>query len=318
MALFLTEQEVDSLLTMDAAIAVLEEGFRHQAAGAASNSPRRRIRMGSGMLHFMAAADRSTGVTGMKWYGGFGSGGTRFHVQLSDSETGELLAVMEAGRLGQVRTGAASGVATKYMARPDARTVGVIGSGYQAETQLEAISRVRSVERVRVYSRTPERRSAFADKMAASLGIEVIAVDSAKDCVADADVVAVITSASSPALKGNWLADGVHVNAAGGNHWLRRELDGRAVARASVIVADDVEQARIECADLIHPVERGELTWQKVRELWEVVSGTAAGRNSPDEITLFESQGIALEDISAGYHVYRLARERGVGTEVPS
>ena len=316
MALFLTEEDIGSLLTMDAAIEALEEAFQHQAAGTALNSPRRRIRMGGGMLHFMAAADRSTGVTGMKWYGGFG-GGMRFHVQLSDSETGELLAVMEANRLGQVRTGAASGVATKYMARPDARTVAMIGSGYQAETQLEAICRVRPVERVRVFSRTPERRNAFAARMAAGLGIEVTAVASAEDCVADADVVAVITSATSPVLKGEWLPEGVHVNAAGVNHWLRRELDGRAVARANFIVADDVEQARLECADLIHPVEQGELTWQRVRELWEVVSGSAAGRTAPNDITLFESQGIALEDIAAGYHVYRLAQERGVGTEAP-
>ena len=316
MALFLTEEDVGSLLTMDAAIEALEEAFRHQAAGTALNSPRRRIRMGGGMLHFMAAADRSTGVTGMKWYGGFGEG-MRFHVQLSDSETGELLAVMEANRLGQVRTGAASGVATKYMARADARTVAMIGSGYQAETQLEAICRVRPVERVRVFSRTAERRETFAARMAASLDIEVKAVGSAEECVADADVVAVITSATSPVLKGEWLPEGTHVNAAGVNHWLRRELDGRAVARSSVIVADDVEQARLECADLIHPVERGELTWQRVRELWEVVSGSAAGRTSPNDITLFESQGIALEDIAAGYHVYRLAKERGVGTEVP-
>ena len=301
---------------MNAAIKALEDAFRHQAAGTASNSPRRRIRMGGGMFHFMAAADRSTGVTGMKWYGSFGPGGPRFHVQLSDSETGELLAVMEAGRLGQIRTGAASGVATKYMARPDARTVAVIGSGYQAETQLEAICRVRPVERVRVYSRTQERREGFAGRASSSLGIEVTAVDSPEACVEDADVVAVITSATSPALKGDWLDEGAHVNAAGGNHWLRRELDGRAVARASVIVADDVEQARLECADLIHPIERGELTWQRVRELWEVVSGTVAGRTSPSDITLFESQGIALEDIAAGYHVYQLARERGVGTEV--
>ncbi len=317
MALFLTENDVDGLLTMDAAIEALEEAFRHQAAGTASNSPRRRIRMGGGMLHFMAAADRSTGVTGMKWYGGFGAGGTRFHVQLSDSETGDLLAIIEAGRLGQVRTGAASGVATRYMARADARTVGVIGSGYQAETQLEAICRVRPVERVRVFSRNPERRNAFADRSAASLGIEVTAVDSAEECVRDADVVAVITSATSPVLKGDWLAEGAHVNAAGGNHWLRRELDGSAVARASLIVADDAEQARLESADLIHPVERGALTWQRVRELWEVVSGAVAGRASPSDVTLFESQGIALEDIAAGYRVYRLARERGVGTEVP-
>ena len=317
MALFLTEEDVGSLLTMDAAIEALEEAFRHQAAGTALNSPRRRIRMGGGMLHFMAAADRSTSVTGMKWYGGFGPGAPRFHVQLSDSESGELLAVMEAGRLGQVRTGAASGVATKYMARPNARNVGMIGSGYQAETQLEAICRVRQVERVRVFSRTAERRETFAARMAASLDIEVKAVGSAEECVGDADVVAVITSATSPVLEGEWLPEGTHVNAAGVNHWLRRELDGRAVARSSVIVADDVEQARLECADLIHPVERGELTWQRVRELWEVVSGSAAGRTSPNDITLFESQGIALEDIAAGYHVYRLAKERGVGTEVP-
>ena len=152
--------------------------------------------------------------------------------------------------------------------------------------------------------------------MAPRLGIEVAAVDTAEECVKDAEIVAVITSSSSPVLRGEWLAEGVHVNAAGGNHWLRRELDGEAVARASLIVADDVEQARIECADLIHPIERGELTWQRVRELWEVVSGAVPGRPEAEGVTLFESQGIALEDIAAGFRVYRMAQERGIGARI--
>ncbi len=318
MALFLTEEDVDGLLTMDAAIDALESSFRHQADGAAANIPRRRVRLGGGMWHFMAAADAALGVTGSKTYGALGPGGSRFYVHLNDSNTGELLALIEAGRMGQIRTGAASGVASKYMARGDAHTVGVIGSGYQAETQLEAVCRVRDIHAAKVYSRTPERRRGFAQKMTERLGVEVTAVDTAEQCVKDADVVAVITSASSPALRGEWLADGAHVNAAGGNHWLRRELDGKAVARASLIVADDVEQARVECADLIHPVERGALTWQRVRELWEVVAGAVPGRTSPDDVTLFESQGIALEDIAAGFRVYSLARERGVGVEIAS
>ena len=314
--LFLKENDVEELFSMDIAINVLEKSFRHQALGKASNSPRRRIPLGHGMFHFMAAADINLGVLGMKSYSTFKDGKARFYVYLNDSATGDLIAVIEADRMGQIRTGAASGVATRYMARDDSKDVGIIGSGYQAETQLEAICRVREIEIARVYSRTPSRCQDFAKRMASKLDINVIPVDSAEKCVENADIVSVITSSSSPVLKGEWMIDGTHINAAGGNHWLRRELDGNTVTRANVVVTDDVEQARIECAELIHSVERGTLTWHRVRELWEVASGAVLGRTGSRDITLFESQGIALEDIAAGFELYTMAKDLGVGTEL--
>ena len=314
--LFLTENDVEELFSMDIAIDVLEKSFRHQASGKASNSPRHRISLGHGMFHFMAAADTDLGVLGMKSYSTFRDGKARFYVYLNDSSTGDLIAVIEADRMGQIRTGAASGVATKYMARGDSKGVGIIGSGYQAETQLEAICRVREIEIARVYSRTQSRRQDFAKRMASKLDLDVIPVDSAEECVENADIVSVITSSSSPVLKGEWVINGTHINAAGGNHWLRRELDGNTVTRANVVVTDDVEQARIECAELIHSVERGTLTWQRVRELWEVASGAVSGRTGSRDITLFESQGIALEDIAAGFKLYTMAKYLGVGAEL--
>ena len=317
MALFLTEEDVGSLLTMDMALAAVEEGFKLQAEGKATNSPRSRLRLPNGVFNFMSAAAPGLGVMGLKAYAATRGNPVRFHVQLSSTETGELLAIMEASTLGQVRTGAASGVATKYMAREDASTVGIIGTGYQAMSQLEAVCGVRNISVAKVYSRTPERRETFATEMSERLGITVSAVDSAESCVADSDIVITITSSSKPVLNGEWLTPGTHMNASGANHWMRTELDGEAVKRASIVVTDDVEQAKLECGDLLYPVERGIIRWEQVRNLSEVIAGRAPGRNAPDDITLFESQGLALEDIATGIRVYELARERGVGQELP-
>jgi ornithine cyclodeaminase/alanine dehydrogenase-like protein (mu-crystallin family) len=265
----------------------------------------------------MAAAAPGLGVMGLKAYAVSQNAQPRFHVHLSDADTGELLAIIEASRLGQVRTGAASGVATRHMARKDAYTVGIIGSGYQAQTQLEAICRVREIRAARVFSRTPEHRERFASEMSVRLGIAVTAADSAEVCVRGSDIVVTVTSSSTPVLSGEWLSPGAHVNAAGANHWLRRELDDGAVRRANVVVADDVEQARLECGDLIYPIERGILRWEQVHSLSDVIAGRAMGRANEGDITLFESQGLALEDIAVGIRVYRLARERGIGRELP-
>ena len=316
MALFLTEDDVAGLLTMDMALEAVEEVFRLQAEGKATNSPRSRLRLPSGVFNLMSAAAPGLGVMGLKAYAVTRGNPTRFHVQLSSTETGELLAIMEASTLGQVRTGAASGVATKYMAREDASTVGIIGAGYQARSQLEAVCGVRDISAAKVYSRTSERRETFAAEMSERLGIAVSAVDSAASCVGDSDVVITITSSSRPVLNGEWLTPGTHINASGANHWMRTELDGEAVKRASVVVTDDVEQAKLECGDLIYPVERGIIRWEQVRNLSEVIAGRATGRNAADDITLFESQGLALEDIATGIRVYELAVERGVGQEL--
>ena len=313
LALFLTEGDVNELLTMNVALEAVEQAFRAQSEGEATNSPRTRLRLPNGVFNLMSAAAPGMGVMGLKAYGVARGSPTRFHVQLSSTDTGELLALIEGSALGQLLTGAASGVATRYMARRDSSTVGIIGAGYQARTQLEAVCLVRDIKTAKVFSRTPERRETFASEMSSKLDLPVTAVDSAQACVESSDVVITITSSSNPVLMGEWLEPGTHINAAGANHWMRRELDDEAVRRADIVVTDDIDQARIECGDLIYPVERGVIRWEQVGNLSDVIAGRAPGRTGETDITLFESQGLALEDIAAGLRVYELARERGIG-----
>lgn len=320
MAIFLTEQDVTELLTMDATIAALEEAFRLQASGAASNQPRRRVRAAGATLNVMSAAIgefRSfKGLLGLKSYS-VTRHGAIFHITLYDAESGKLLAFMEGDRLGQMRTGAASGVATKYMARSDARTVGIYGAGWQARSQLAAVCAVRPVSKVRVYSRRAERRERFAEEMRAELGIDDIrAVDSPEQAARDVEIIITISSAKDPVLEGKWLSPGVHINAAGSNSLLRREFDDETIVRASSIVVDSIDQARFEAGELATAVEKGLLVWERARELRAVVSGEVAGRRSDDEITLFKSLGLALEDVATAAVVYELARERGLGREI--
>lgn len=316
MALFLSDQEVAQLLPMDECIDVLEEAFAHAGTGKVDNRPRNRIRMPGGFFHFMVASNEGHGVFGYKAYPSF-AGGAKMIVMLYDYETGALLSCMEGGRLGQIRTGAASGLATKYMAKKDAATVAVIGSGFQARTQLEAVCAVRDIKGVKVFSRKEERRTAFAERSSETLKVDVKAVESAQECVEGADVVIVITSAREPALLGEWLSPGAHVNAAGGNHWMRREVDEETVLRSEVIVVDDLDQAKIECGDLMWLEPRGSFRWDMAKELQDVVAGRVNGRPSEESITLFESMGLALEDIAAAHLVYNKAKAQGIGQELP-
>ena len=313
--MYLTESDVESLLTMEIALDAVEGVFRERGEGRATNRPRYRLPFGGGSLQVMSAAAPGLGVAGLKVYSAMRTG-SRFHVHLYDTDTGSLLAIIEANQLGRVRTGAASGIATKYMARDDVSTVGIIGCGYQAGTQLQALCAVRDIGSVKAFSPTVERRDSFASEMTAALGIPVVPVASAEEAVVEADVVVTITSASRPVLEGKWLRPGTHINAAGGNHWMRRELDEVAIRRADVLVVDDREQAKIECGDIISPVERGVVLWEQVAEISDVVTGKVAGRQSDEQITLFESDGVALEDIATGLRIYELARERGVGSSL--
>ena len=318
MTLFLNEQEVVQLLPMNECIEALDRAFAHAGAGVVDNKPRSRIRMPGGFFHFMAAADGGQGVFGYKAYPSFaGPGGAKMIVMLYDYQSGELLACMEAGRMGQIRTGAASGLATRYMARCAASTVAVIGSGFQARTQLEAVCAVREIKQTRVFSRRQERREDFAKRSSERLGVDVQPVESAQECVEGADIVIAITSAREPVVLGDWLAPGAHINAAGGNHWLRREIDETAVLRSELIVVDDLEQARIECGDLMWLEARGTFRWDMAHELQDVVAGRVPGRLSQEGVTLFESMGVALEDIAAAELVYRKAKEQGIGQQLP-
>lgn len=311
--LYLCEAEIERLLTMEVALEAVESAFRAVAAGRVHNLSRQRLHPASGVyFHTMAAADETCGYFGAKLYSS-SPAGTRFLVPLYRAETGVLVALLEADALGRMRTGAASGVATKYMARPEAARVGLLGSGHQAPTQLEALARVRRLESVRVYSPNPERRRAFADKMGPALGLRVEAVTSAEAAVRETDIVVVVTNARQPVLEGAWLAPGTHINAVGANFPQKRELDDAVVARAARIVVDSREQAQLEAGDLIGPFEGQPERWQQVHELSQVVAGQVSGRGGPEEITLFKSNGVALEDVTAAARVYERARAEGVG-----
>lgn len=315
MTLLLREADVAALLKMDDVLAAVEEGFRAMGEGRAVNQPRSRSITPSGRLHVMHAAVPDLGWLGLKSYAAT-PGGARFLAILYRLEDGEAAAIIEADRLGQMRTGAASGVATKYLARAEAGALGVIGTGWQARSQIEAIARVRPVALVKVYSRSRERRESFAEEMIAELGAEVVAADSAEDAVDATDIVVTATTAREPVLRGAWLRPGMHVNAVGSNDASRQEVDAEAVRRSDVIVVDALDQAKIECGDLIAPARDGDPVWDRTVELGAIVAGKNPGRERPEQLTLFESQGLAVEDVVTMDLLYHRAVAAGAGEEI--
>ena len=314
--LLLNEREVRDLLPMDECVDVLDAAFAEWGAGTVSNMPRYRLPLMRGAQQVMAGMSSDAGATGLKTYVTGTRGPSSMVVLLFSAEDGAPLAMLAANALGQIRTGAASGVATRHMARADAGTVAVVGSGSQAGTQLAAVAAVRPVERALVYSRAPERREAFAQRMSAELGIDVRPAGSAHEAVAQAAVVCAITNSREPVFDGDSLAPGTHVNAAGSNHWMRREVDETTIRRSAVVAVDDLENAKNECGELIWAAERRAFRWENAVELRDVVAGRVAGRPSPEAVTLFESQGLAMEDVAAGMHVYRKALAAGAGRQV--
>lgn len=317
MPLFLTENDVSQILSTNVAIDAIEEAFNQMASGKAINTPRSRAATPTGILNVMSAVLPSFGVMGLKTYGVMKNNRLRFYVQLLSIDTGELVALIEASELGRIRTGAASAVATKYMSRDNASTIGIIGTGYQALAQLEAICLVRDITKIKMFSRSTTRRTERAREATSNLGIQTDAVGSAEECVRESDIVITVTSAVSPVLEGKWISPGTHINAAGANHWTRRELDRETIQRSNIIVTDNVEQAKIECGDLIYPIEHGYASWDQVHNLAEVVAGATFGRRKPTDITLFESQGLAIEDISVAIRVVENAKAHGIGKDIP-
>jgi ornithine cyclodeaminase/alanine dehydrogenase-like protein (mu-crystallin family) len=311
MALFLTEADVQELFPMSAALERVEASFLAQHGGHAVNRSRERILLPQISLHYMAAALPEENLVGMKIYT-VPRSTFRFVVLLFDAQSGEMAAILEADHLGRIRTGAASGVATKFMARADATRVGLIGTGRQAQTQLEAVSKIRSLSAVKVYGRDERRRADFCDLMSKRLALAVEPAETAEAAARFGDIVITATSASQPVVKGEWLRAGAHVNAIGANMANRRELDDSAVARAGTIAVDSLEQARKEAGDLIQTLPEG---WDGVCELHEIVAGARPGRLSPEEVTLFKSCGIALWDVAAAGYVYRRAVERSKGRD---
>ena len=305
-----TEKQVQEAISMPEAMDLVERMLLRLASGRAVNHPRRRVAMESRtLLHYMAGGDNENGLVGIKVYASNPAvGAPDFRVLLFDSNTAQLLAEIEANVLGQIRTGAASGVATRHLARQDASRVAICGSGFQAETQLEAVSCARKLERARVFSRKAERREAFAERMSERLNLSVTATASPEEALDGADIVITVTNSRSPVFPGRMLRPGTHINAAGSNHVLRREIDGDAVRMASLIAVDSMEQAQMEAGDLAQAEQDGVFDWAEACELHDVLAGNRPGRTSAEQITLFESQGLAVEDIAMADFLYRKLR----------
>ena len=317
MPLYLTEAEVTDLITMPEAISAVEAAFHAQASGlGAGNKPRDRFFLPKGVLHTMSAALPSKGVMGTKTYTSFGRR-ARFWVMLYSSDTGDLLAVIEGDRLGQLRTGAATGVAIKYLASENATKASLFGTGWQAESQAEALVAVRpGLREVQVFSRDSQNREAFCRKMTAQLGIRFSPLSSPEETARNTQILITATASQEPILKGDWLSPGDFVAAVGANRITAREIDEDVVARAGRVVVDDPDQARAEAAELIFAYEHRKWSWANAVPLSQVVSGQAPGPASPNEITVFKSLGIALEDIAVAQVVFENAQARSVGREL--
>ncbi len=313
--LLLTEEDVRRLLTMDMALEAVEEALRRLALDEAQNIPRTRAQTDHVMLHVLSAAAKTFGVVGYKAYT-TSRKGAQFHVALFDSKTGAMETLMQADYLGQMRTGAASGVATRHMARSDATEVGIIGSGKQARTQVQAICKVRPVNRVQVYSPNEERRRQFATEMSEICQTQIEPVERAETALHNKDIVITATNSREPVVNGHWIAQGAHINAIGSNFLGKAELDVLTVRRCKSIVVDSKDQARLEAGDLVQALEEGGIHWADVHELGQVVVGRFVGRAHPQDVTLFKSLGIGLEDVAVAARVYAKARAEGVGREL--
>ena len=316
MTLHINETEVRSVLTMAMALEAVEDSLRKQARGEVVVQPRRRFELPNGFFHYMAAADYAAGFVAEKQYT-YVSGKIRFLVLLYEIATGDLRALIEADYMGQLRTGAASGVATKFLARADARVAAIIGTGGQARTQLEAVAGVRKLESARAYGRDVARLEKFCSELAQRLGIPVYAAGSAAEAIKGADIVCTATTASQPVVNGSDVAPGMHFNAIGVNHAHKRELDEKAVNRADVIAVDSIEQSQQEAGDLIMAFGKDDARWSSVKKLADIVDGKITGRVNDAQVTLFKSNGIASWDLAVAVRVMALAREKGLGRKLP-
>lgn len=316
MALYLSEDDVKQLLTMDMAIEGVESAHRDLALGQAIDIPRARSRLPQTALHILQGALPAQGVLGYKAYTSNRSG-NRFLVHLFDAASGVLRAVISADYLGMMRTGATSGVASRWLARPDASVAGVFGAGWQAEGHVRAICAALPLTRVKVFSRKAEKLQAFCQRLSELTGVAVVPAGSAEETVRGSDLLGTVTTAAQPLFDAEWLEPGVHINAAGSNALIRQELSEAAVRRCDVIAVDAVPTALAEAGDLLPLLEKGRLHERQLLELGDVVIARRSGRESAEQITLFESQGMAIQDLAVALRVVQAAEAQGVGTPLP-
>ena len=316
MALFLSEEDVKQVLTMPMALEAVESAHRDLSLGQAQDIPRARSRLPQTVLHILQGALPAQGVLGYKAYTSNRSG-NRFLVHLFDAATGLLQAIIQADYMGMMRTGAASGVAAKWLARPDAKVAGVFGSGWQAEGHVEAICTALALERVKVFGRKADKLADFCTRMSARTGVEVVPAATPEETVRGSHVVGTVTSAATPLFEADWLEAGAHINAAGSNALIRQEISEAAVRRCALVCVDSVPTALAEAGDLLPLLEKGRLHQRQLVELGDIIIERRSGRTSPEEITLFESQGMAIQDLAVAVRVLAAARERGLGQALP-
>jgi alanine dehydrogenase len=310
---YISEADVAACLTVPVAIDLLERAARDLAAGTASVAPRQRISSGAVNMNLLAGG--ADGRIGHKCYPIARPRGANFWVTLFGQQA-ELLAMIQANTLGQIRTGAASGLATRLMARADAGVVTIVGTGRQARTQLEAVCHVRPIERAFAAGRDPDRTRTFCTEMSAKLRIPVEPAEDVATAVGQSQVVITMTTSAEPLVHGSTLSPGTHVNAAGSNKATAAEIDEKVVRRAGVIAIENLAQAKVESGDLLAAEREGSFEWSRAVLLSDIAAGKTPGRNDPDEITLFESLGIGLWDIAAANYVYDYCVKNGLGREV--
>ncbi|MCX7664731.1 MAG: ornithine cyclodeaminase family protein [Gemmataceae bacterium] len=311
--LHLTEAQVQEILTMSDAIPAVEAALRKISLEEAFNIPRSRCQTDLAMLHMLPAAGKTIGVLGYKAYVSTKKQ-TRFHVTIYDAKTGEMTGLLQADYLGAIRTGAASAVATKVLARENAHTLGIIGTGKQARTQLLGVAAVRKLTEVRVYSPNAEHRQNFVQEMSQQTGLSIVAVDTAEQAVRGMDIVCTATTAREPVLLGQWLSSGQHLNIIGSNFLAKTEIDLETIKRTDLTVIDSKDQGKIEAGDFVEALNAGILNWSDVAEIGQILARRRAGRETPEQITLFKSLGLGIEDIAVAAKVIAKAKEKGIGT----
>jgi ornithine cyclodeaminase/alanine dehydrogenase-like protein (mu-crystallin family) len=317
MALFINEAQVRSLLPMADAIEDVEASFIARAQGKAFDIPRRRTRMPGGHLHILQGGAPELNLVGYKAYYLQPDKSRTSLLHLINRSEGYVEAVIESDGLSQIRTGAATGVAARAMARKDARVLGLFGSGRHAVTQLEAICAVRDVKEVKVFGRDAARLAAFCTMMEKRVGVPARPSASREETVRGSDMIVAMTRASEPVFDGRWIEPGQFIAATGSNALDRREIDLATVRRADVLAVDSREVSQGESGDLMPAYENGFLYWENVADLGELLIGRWPGRVNDEQVTLFESHGMALQDIYTGARILKRAREQGIGVELP-
>jgi len=324
MSLLLNRETIQGLLNMEDTISILEQAFRELADGTSIMPPRTAVSdpEHNGWYAFMPAQLKKMGALGIKAVtvykdnqAKFGLPVTLATIILMDGETGKTISVMDGGFLTAMRTGAVSGLATRYMAKENARVAGVLGTGVQARAQLWGMASAHKLDKAICFSMdTVENQQKFADDLAEQIGVPVSLVGSVQELIEGSEILALATTATTPIVDGDWVQPGTHINGIGSHAPGVRELDTKTVVK-SKIICDNVKACLAEAGDLQIPIEEGSLNPSDIRgEIGDLVSGRKKGRESDSEITLFKSVGLSIQDISVAYHVYEKANSQGVGT----